>query len=153
MIVLDANVLIAFLDSDDVHHARARSLVEAHVEGGFAVSVLTAAEAIVHPARAGRGAEGMAVLDRLPLMLVPFTEQDIQGVAQVRADRRIRMPDAVVLHTALASGAVLATFDATLAGAAREAGVEVVGEGPTRFAPVEGAVSTEELGRDVRDED
>lgn len=49
MIVLDANVLIGFLDERDAHHTSARLVMEKFVEEGYAASVLTVAEALVHP--------------------------------------------------------------------------------------------------------
>jgi len=53
-------------------------------------------------------------------------EADVMGVARIRSQYRVRMPDAVALHLAITSTSELATFDDALAGAARLAGVVVV---------------------------
>ncbi len=49
MIVLDASVLIAFLDSDDTHHAAAEQLLTQAVDDDLAVNSLTLAEVLVAP--------------------------------------------------------------------------------------------------------
>ncbi len=51
MIVLDASVLIAFLDSDDTHHAAAEQLLTQAVDDDLAVNSLTLAEVLVAPVR------------------------------------------------------------------------------------------------------
>ena len=48
------------------------------------------------------------------------------GLARIRSQYRVRMPDAVALRLAIATTWELATFDDALAGAARLAGVVVV---------------------------
>lgn len=53
MIVLDASVLIAFLDPTDAHHSSARDLVRSASGQALGASVLTIAEVMVAPARAG----------------------------------------------------------------------------------------------------
>ena len=55
MIVLDARVLIAYLDSDDSHHAAAEALLAEAVDDDIAANPLTLAEVLVAPARQGRG--------------------------------------------------------------------------------------------------
>lgn len=125
MIVLDANVLIGFLDGDDPHHAAAVDLLERHFVDGFGSSVLTVAEALVHPTRAGRQDAVMASLDSIGLEVITLDAADAVSLARVRSASRLRMPDAVALHTALAMGSKLATFDTALIAAARRAGVVV----------------------------
>lgn len=51
MIVLDASVLIAYLDSEDAHHTRAETLLAKEIDDDFAASSLTVAEVLVMPAR------------------------------------------------------------------------------------------------------
>jgi len=48
------------------------------------------------------------------------------GLARIRSQYRVRMSDTVALHLAIATTSELATFDDTLAGAARVARVVVV---------------------------
>ncbi|MGV3732609.1 MAG: type II toxin-antitoxin system VapC family toxin [Microcella sp.] len=126
MIVLDANVLIAFLDQHDAHHLDAISLFEHRFLDGFVASVLTVAEALVHPTRAGLHDAAMASLRTIGIDVVPLEASDAATLARVRSEYRVRMPDAVALHTAIRRGAELATFDASLALVAAKAGVTVV---------------------------
>lgn len=72
MIVLDASVLIAYLDSDDSHHRVATPLLEREVDDDFSASVLTLAEVFVGPARAGRLDAAVATLRALEVVERPF---------------------------------------------------------------------------------
>lgn len=123
MIVLDANVVIAFLDANDPHQAASLELLERHFVDGFGCSVLTLAEALVHPSRADRQDAALASLTRIGVEMIPLEASDAIALADVRNAYRLRMPDAVALFTAMQFGAQLATFDATLAAAAERAGI------------------------------
>ncbi len=123
MIVLDANVLIAFLDATDSHHVVASDLVERRFIDGFASSVLTIAEALVHPTRAERQDAAMSALLRIGVRLLPLEASEALELARLRTSYRLRMPDAVALHAAMSTGSELATFDDLLAVAAEKAGV------------------------------
>lgn len=123
MIVLDASVLIAFLDGSDLHHLRACALLDAAQDATLMVSALTLAEVLVGPTRAGRLAEAGAILDRLEIRTVPVDGLGAVALAEVRVRTRLRMPDACVLVAALDSGAQVATFDAEIVNAARLLGI------------------------------
>lgn len=125
MIVLDANVLIAFLDASDAHHDDAISLFEHRFLDGFSASALSVAEALVHPVRAGRQDSAAASLAVIGVEVLPIEPSQAAELARVRNQYRVRMPDAVALHAAISSGSELATFDDTLAAAARSAGVRI----------------------------
>ena len=125
VIVLDANVLIGFLDSTDSHHAAAMDLLERRFADGFGANVLTVAEALVHPTRIERHDAAMASLARIGVQVLPLNISDAAALARVRNTYRVRMPDAVALHTALVTGSELATFDSVLSAAAVRAGVVV----------------------------
>ena len=125
MIVLDANVLIGFLDSTDPHHDASIELLERHYVEGFGSSVLTVAEALVHPTRAGRQDAALAALHRIGVEVIPLSDSDAAALAGVRSTHRLRMPDAVALHTALSTESALATFDDALIGAAKLIGVGI----------------------------
>ncbi|MGV8882614.1 MAG: type II toxin-antitoxin system VapC family toxin [Rhodoglobus sp.] len=125
MIVLDANVLIGFLDSRDPHHHASVALLERHVVEGFASSVLTVAEALVHPTRADREDAALSALHRIGVRILTVEPSDAADLARVRSTYRVRMPDAVALHAALKFSAGLATFDDALATAAEQAGISV----------------------------
>jgi predicted nucleic acid-binding protein len=125
VIVLDANVLIGFLDKADPHHEATLELLERRIIGGFASSVLTVAEALVHPTRVQRQDAALSSLLTIGLQIVPLDANDVLHLAEVRNTYRIRMPDAVALHIAITTGSELATFDGALARAANLAGVAV----------------------------
>ncbi|MGL5859950.1 MAG: PIN domain-containing protein, partial [Phycicoccus sp.] len=61
MIVLDASVVIAHLESRDTHHERATELLLRHADHEFLVSPVTLAETLVGPARDGRLAATVTV--------------------------------------------------------------------------------------------
>ena len=125
MIVLDANVLIGFLDATDSHHAECVDLLERRFADGFAASVLTVAEALVHPTRVDRQDAAVAALDKIGVRVIPLDASDAVALARVRNGYRLRMPDAVALHTAIDTHSELATFDAALRAAAGRAGVTI----------------------------
>ena len=125
MIVLDANVLIGFLDADDPHHRAAAELLERRFADGFASSVLTVAEALVHPTRVDRQDAALTALLSIGVRVLPLAASDASELARVRNSYRLRMPDAVALHTAIRTGSELATFDETFIVAAGRAGVSV----------------------------
>jgi predicted nucleic acid-binding protein len=104
--VLDAGIIIGVLDASDAHHATARRALSAAVERGDALAVPASAyaECLVGPARRGRDA--MRAVDRflldLPADVEPVTRQLAARAAELRArHRRLRLPDALVLATAI----------------------------------------------------
>lgn len=105
--VLDAGVIIGILDADDPHHAGARKAVGQALERGDALAVPASAyaECLVSPAR--RGPDSMQAVDAflsdLPADVEPITRQVAGRAAQLRArhGRHLRLPDALVLATAL----------------------------------------------------
>jgi predicted nucleic acid-binding protein len=128
VIILDANVLIGFLDATDPHHAAALNLLERNFAEGFGCSVLTMAEALVHPTRAGRQDAAQASLAKIGVEVIALEAADALTLATVRNDYRVRMPDAVALHTAIQTGSALATFDESLSAAAQRAGVPLASQ-------------------------
>lgn len=104
--VLDAGVVIALLDANDRHHAAARSALAATRERGDDV-VLPAsayAETLVAPYRRDRrsAAKVDAFVDGLPARVEPINRPIASQAARLRASHpRIRLPDALVIATAL----------------------------------------------------
>ena len=123
VIILDANVLIGFLDATDPHHDASLDLLERHFVDGFGSNVLTVAEALVHPTRVGRQDAAAASLAKIGVQVIGLGTAEASSLAGVRTAQRVRMPAAVALHTAIQTGSALATFDASLAAAAERAGV------------------------------
>jgi len=133
MIVLDASLLIAYLSTSDPHHRRSVAVLAEHAAQPFAIPALTLAETLVGPARAGRATEVLEALSTLELTVIQDVEPST--LAALRASSGLRMPDAVVLHTALRHAAALATFDERLSTAAVASGVTVHGAQTDALGP------------------
>jgi predicted nucleic acid-binding protein len=130
VIVFDASVLIAHLNSSDPHHARSRSLLEALSDEPWGVNSITLAETLVYPARAGRLEEAEASLVGLDLQELLCGGGAPGRLAEMRADLGLKLPDGCVLLAAQDNDATVASFDADLLSAARKLGIEVVSGEP-----------------------
>ena len=72
MIVFDASILIAYLDSDDELHGDADTVLAESVDEDFGANSLTLAEVLVAPARGGRLEAVQAALRELEMGELPF---------------------------------------------------------------------------------
>ena len=126
MIVLDASVVIALLDSGDANHDVAVALLADHFDGGFTMHQLTLAEVLVGAVKAGRGAQLLNDLTAAGIRPAEPSHDDPLLLAELRATAGLRMPDCCVLAVGLRSSAPIATFDAQLARAAKARGVDVL---------------------------
>lgn len=126
MIVLDASVLIAFLDANDPHHPRAEALLVREVAEDVAVNPLTRAEVLVAPTREGRLESALSVLADLEVQTLEFPVDAAVRLARLRAATQLRMPDCCVLLAVEEEGARLASFDTRLAKIAEQRGVVVL---------------------------
>lgn len=126
MTVLDASVLIAHLEHDDVHRERAAELIVGLEAGPIPVSVVTLAEVLVGPTRAGVAGPVAGALHDLGIQEVPLGPDAAGRLAALRLSTRLRLPDCCVLLAAEDVGArEIATFDDRLAAVARERGLRV----------------------------
>jgi predicted nucleic acid-binding protein len=120
VIVLDASVLIGHLDGNDVHHQRARELLEVSAASPLGASPISLAETLVAPARVGRLDAARAALARLGVAELRFSDDAAGRLATLRASTGRRLPDCCVLLAAQDHAATVATFDKDLARAARD---------------------------------
>ena len=111
MIVLDASVLVAYLDSQDKHHDRAEAMLAREIDDDFVINPLTLAEVLVIPARDGRMDEVRATLHDLEMRELPFPADAGARLAELRAGTNLKMPDCCVLLAAEDARARLASFD------------------------------------------
>jgi predicted nucleic acid-binding protein len=125
VVVLDAGTLIALYDSRDAHHEWAVDLFVSTARFTLAMSALTYAEVMVHPARAGRLGDFVTGVSGLQLDIRPVEAGDAEAIAQLRDTTGLKMPDVCLLHCALPSSAILATTDSELARVARDLGITV----------------------------
>jgi predicted nucleic acid-binding protein len=125
MIVLDTGILIAFANPDDAHHRSATRFLSEFSGEPFSVTPITLAEALIHPVRGDIVGETLKVLMPLGLDVEDMRELDAVPLARVRAATGLKMPDALVIHTAERFGGSVATTDARLAAAAESRGLVV----------------------------
>jgi predicted nucleic acid-binding protein len=125
VIVLDASILIAYLDNNDRHHAAAEALLERAIEDDLGVNPLTLAEVLVVPAREARLDPVRSVLRDLEVQELAFPAETAVRLAQLRASTGLKMPDCCVLLAAADNAARIACFDDRLARAAESRQVEV----------------------------
>jgi predicted nucleic acid-binding protein len=126
VVVLDASALIALHDSKDRHHTWARGMFLDSLDAALAMSVLTYAEVLVHPTRAGKVAEFEQNIVGLGIEIVAVGAEDAPALAHLRASTSLKMPDVIVLHLAAGLGASLATTDRVLASEAALLGLTVL---------------------------
>lgn len=126
MLVVDASVLIGHLDNNDLHHARATSLLEATEGQMLGASAITLAETLVAPARAGRLADAQAALGRLGVQELALGDEASWRLARLRADLGVKLPDCCVLLAAQEHAGTIASFDTGVIRAARKLGLRTV---------------------------
>ncbi len=128
LIALDASVLIALLDPNDPHHQQARACLDAHADDDLRIPAHTLAEALVHPARAGKERAARRLIAGLEIAVDPIDEEVAVAAARLRARHgpALRLPDALVIAYADVSKAKsVLTADARWIGLSRR--VELVG--------------------------
>lgn len=109
--VLDAGIVVAVLDPDDAHHASSiEALRDAQGRGErFLLPASAYAECLVWPFRAGDPAveAADAFIDALPASVVAADRSVARTAARLRARYApsLRLPDALVVATAIESGA------------------------------------------------
>jgi len=126
VITADASWLIALLDPHDAHHQRAVEVRDAIGDEPVILHPLTLAECLVGPATVGT-LEAVEQVVRAEVQVVDFDPQSPARFARLRAEHRLRLPDAVVLDTAREHQADIATFDDRLARAGLTEGLRVLG--------------------------
>jgi predicted nucleic acid-binding protein len=114
LIVLDASVVIAWLDAADAHHGTAVRALQSRRADEFVLPTSAYAETLVRPYQAGPAAVQAveAAVGELALRLEPLTPAIARRAAALRARHRgLALPDAIVLATAdaLEAAAVLTT--------------------------------------------
>jgi predicted nucleic acid-binding protein len=126
MIVLDASVLIAYLDGEDDHHAAGEELLARAIEDDLAANSLTLAEVLVVPVREGRLEPVRMALRDLEVQELPFPVDIAVRLAELRVTTGLKMPDCCVLLAAEDAAASVASFDERLAQTAEDRGLAVL---------------------------
>lgn len=116
-VVVDSNVLIAFLDPNDAQHpvARERLTPWLAIPHDMLLPASVYGEILVAPIRIGRTGEIERFLQESRAQIMELTREIARQAAQLRADSpSLRLPDALVAATAVHYRAVLLTLDLRL---------------------------------------
>lgn len=110
--VIDAGVLIGFLDSDDAHHLAARGALVGAVDSDARLAMPAAAHAEVLDGPARRGGVDAQLVDQviesLPIEVVPLDEAIERRAAELSSEHEaLGMSGALVIATAQAIGAAV----------------------------------------------
>ena len=117
LVVLDAGVVIAALETTDANHAAAIASLGRYANDDVRVPASALAEALVSPCRRGIENEVRQTIENLGFAVVPLDEDIAVLAAALRARHRtVRLPDALVAATGVALEAdVVLTTDRRLA--------------------------------------
>lgn len=132
--VVDANVVIGFLDSSNANHARSVELLQARETESLVMHEVTLAEVLAGPAQIDRAAAERVWETVLRMGITQAaTGASPLEVAQLRASTGLPIPDCLVILTAgdPSAGNAILTFDERLAAKARALGY-VVAPSPQR---------------------
>ncbi len=121
--VLDASVLIAFLDPSDALHDDAVSSLLTVDPGRLLVSPVTHAEILVAPVRAGTVAATQAALNDLGISEVALPADAAPRLAGLRVSTGLKLPDCCAILAAQQSACPILSFDDRLTAAARSLGL------------------------------
>ena len=111
-LVVDASVVIAVSRHRDPPHEAASKLVARWPRARALLPAVAYSEVMVEPLRLGRGDARDRELREAGFEIVPVGERIAREAARARAERPgLRLPDALVIATALVHGAELATLD------------------------------------------
>lgn len=117
LIAADASALIAYLDPDDADHAAAiQGLVDVD---RFIVHPVTLTEVLVHPVRQGTEVDVVNILASIDMVASDMAIEPM-ALARLRADSGLKLPDCLVLATAIWHHVGVLTFDDQLRAAAED---------------------------------
>ena len=114
-VILDSSVLIALLSPDDVHNEAAKKATR--VKNQYSISTITFSEVLVAPFRVGvkAGQELQLVIKKSVNQIFEIDEEIAALAAQLRAEKKMMLPDALISATASRLNAQLWTCDRNLA--------------------------------------
>lgn len=116
-VVLDASVLIAFLNAGDAQHQAASTLLRSLMESQatLLIPMSVYAEILVGPMRADKAETVDSFLAAANALLIEIDRSIARSAAALRATHAsLRPPDTLCLATARARGVQLLTFDQRL---------------------------------------
>jgi predicted nucleic acid-binding protein len=123
-VALDADVVIAFLDPGDDHHATAVAELRPRLAVGdkLLAAATVYAESIARPLQQGTDAIVDEFFDAAGISIVAIDRAVARRAAALRAEyQSLRLPDAMSLATAIVTDSALLTLDKKLRDIARHA--------------------------------
>lgn len=114
LLILDASVVIAFLDASDEHHERATEAIAASRLDEHILPASAYSEILVHAYGAGRAAvaEIERFISEAAIQIRPIDAAIARQAALLRATHSsLRLPDALVLATGDALDGIVLTAD------------------------------------------
>jgi predicted nucleic acid-binding protein len=113
-IILDTSVLIALLRIDDSHHQSAVKATSARNE--YLISTVTLGEALVSTFRISEQSARRRhqLISKVVNQIVPIDEVIAVRAAEIRAEKKVSMPDALISATAQVLKAQLWSCDRAL---------------------------------------
>lgn len=113
LVLLDSSVLIAALNPKDVHHQTA---VNSNTAGNqFIISTISITELMPRAIKDGISDSIWSALTNMVQEVVELDSALALSAAEIRSDKGLKTPDAIISATAKARGAELWTLDAKLA--------------------------------------
>jgi predicted nucleic acid-binding protein len=132
LIVADSSLLIAIIDSNDPCHTRGvEELAAVSAADDVLIPAVAFSEAVAFPYRAG-SAQGRAIERQLRTIgeITPVTVEIASRAARIRAQRQVRLPDALIIATGIESNSrEILTFETMWKGIDRR--VRVLSAGVT----------------------
>ncbi|MEN9687636.1 MAG: hypothetical protein RL381_648 [Actinomycetota bacterium] len=110
-VVLDTSVLIALLNPDDIHHEAAIKATAA--KNQYAISAISLSESLIAPFRKSRGLgeEHRERITKSMSRIVSLDEKIAVLGAELRAEKKLTLPDALISATAYSLKAQLWSCD------------------------------------------
>lgn len=100
LIILDASLVIALLDSADKLHPVSRRAFDRVAGEDLAIPASALAETLVTPSRVGKLHQARGQIQSLDLRVIPVDESTAVEAARLRGrHRNLRLPDALVIAT------------------------------------------------------
>ena len=113
-IALDTSALIALTESSNERHAMVLEHLQ-QSEDVYIISAVTLAEALVRPFQIGNEPTALKKIMKFVESVIDVDAELAVAAAEIRAKKKLKMPDSIISATALREKATLVTFDQQLA--------------------------------------
>jgi len=126
LVTLDASILIALSDTEDLHYDDASSFIRSSTfRRRLLVHPVNLAEAAVRPSKVGKADRVRELWEFLGVNVTKVDDDQPWRLASLRASTGLALPDCCVLDTAQQVDSSIATFDTRLEQRAADLGVDL----------------------------